>query len=97
MPANLCILEFSIEKARNMARPAAMSDAAIRVIEGLAAAPGNVPRGAVGNQAYVLLRDAIIRTALPPGTPLSEAEVALRMGMSRTPVREAFRRLSAEG
>jgi DNA-binding GntR family transcriptional regulator len=44
-----------------------------------------------------LLRDAIIRGDLPPGTVVSEAEVARRFGTSRQPVREAFIKLQEAG
>ncbi|HEY0395812.1 MAG TPA: GntR family transcriptional regulator [Candidatus Elarobacter sp.] len=43
------------------------------------------------------LRSAIISGELSPGTPVIEAELATRLGASRTPVREALRRLEAEG
>ena len=43
------------------------------------------------------LRAAIISGELSPGTPVIEAELATRLGASRTPVREALRRLEAEG
>lgn len=43
------------------------------------------------------LRAAIISGELPPGSPVIEAELATRLGASRTPVREALRRLEAEG
>lgn len=43
------------------------------------------------------LRTAIIRGDLQPGERLSEEEVAATASLSRTPVREAFRRLEAEG
>ncbi|HEX3549951.1 MAG TPA: GntR family transcriptional regulator [Candidatus Elarobacter sp.] len=43
------------------------------------------------------LRSAILSGELPPGTPVIEAELATRLGASRTPVREALRRLEAEG
>lgn len=43
------------------------------------------------------LRTAIISGELSPGTPVIEAELATRLGASRTPVREALRRLEAEG
>lgn len=39
----------------------------------------------------------VVGLDLPPGTKLSEAEVARRMGVSRQPVRDAFYRLSQQG
>jgi GntR family transcriptional regulator, rspAB operon transcriptional repressor len=47
--------------------------------------------------AYERLRAEIIDWVLKPGAPLSEIETAERIGVSRTPVREAFARLVAEG
>ncbi|GAB3125452.1 GntR family transcriptional regulator [Glaciibacter psychrotolerans] len=47
--------------------------------------------------AYDRLRDDIINWRLQPGTPLAEVEVSARIGVSRTPVREALSRLIAEG
>jgi DNA-binding GntR family transcriptional regulator len=47
--------------------------------------------------AYELLRDEIIQWKLEPGTPLGEVETSQRLGVSRTPLREALSRLSAEG
>ena len=47
--------------------------------------------------AYRRLRDDIIQWSLKPGTPLGEVETALRIGVSRTPIREALSRLTAEG
>jgi GntR family transcriptional regulator, rspAB operon transcriptional repressor len=43
------------------------------------------------------LRTAILSGELAAGTPVIEAEIATRLGASRTPVREALRRLEAEG
>jgi DNA-binding GntR family transcriptional regulator len=48
-------------------------------------------------QAYQLLKDAIITLELRPGTPLSELQVARRLGISKSPVREALQRLSRDG
>ncbi|MCU1442118.1 MAG: GntR family transcriptional regulator [Cryobacterium sp.] len=47
--------------------------------------------------AYQRLRDDIIQWRLQPGSPLAEVELSARMGVSRTPVREALSRLIAEG
>jgi DNA-binding GntR family transcriptional regulator len=43
------------------------------------------------------LRDEILAGRLRPGTPLLQHEVAKRLGVSSTPVREAFGVLEAEG
>jgi DNA-binding GntR family transcriptional regulator len=51
----------------------------------------------LGEQAYEELRSAIVTQRLPSGTPLVEADVTTSLGVSRTPVREALRRLELEG
>ncbi|MCD6534069.1 MAG: GntR family transcriptional regulator [Deltaproteobacteria bacterium] len=43
------------------------------------------------------LREAIIRQKIRPGERVTEVEVAERFGISRTPIREAFRQLESEG
>ncbi|MGF1662814.1 MAG: GntR family transcriptional regulator [Kineosporiaceae bacterium] len=43
------------------------------------------------------VRDLIVGGAYGPGDRLGEVELAQALGVSRTPVREALRRLSAEG
>ncbi|BAO88980.1 GntR family transcriptional regulator [Caballeronia cordobensis] len=48
-------------------------------------------------RVYVTLRNEILTMKLAPGTHLDEAGVAERFGVSRSPVREALVRLSAEG
>lgn len=47
--------------------------------------------------AYAALRDDILHWKTPPGTVFGEVEQATRLSLSRTPVREAFARLTAEG
>ena len=54
------------------------------------------PRGASGT-AFTWLRDEILSGRLRPGQALSENEIAQRLGVSRTPVREAIIRLESEG
>jgi DNA-binding GntR family transcriptional regulator len=44
-------------------------------------------------KAYYLLREAIVSCELEPGRQLSENELATRLGVSRTPIREALVRL----
>ena len=43
------------------------------------------------------IRDAIMSGALKPGEKVAEPELAERFGISRTPIREAFRQLESEG
>jgi DNA-binding GntR family transcriptional regulator len=43
------------------------------------------------------IRDAILKGSLKPGERVSEPELAERFGISRTPIREAFRQLESEG
>jgi DNA-binding GntR family transcriptional regulator len=43
------------------------------------------------------LADEIVRGTLPPGSALDETELARRFQVSRTPVREAIRQLTASG
>ena len=43
------------------------------------------------------LRDAILTGELPPGERLMEIKLADKLGVSRTPIREAIRKLELEG
>lgn len=66
-------------------------------LEGEAGAPA--PTGAA-NRLHAVerhLRTAIVRGALRPNERLIEAELAERLGVSRTPIREALQRLAADG
>jgi len=47
--------------------------------------------------AYHSLREDISQQRLRPGDRLREVEIAARLGVSRTPVREALRRLESDG
>lgn len=47
--------------------------------------------------AYRRIRDLILSDELAPGSRLGQVELAERFGISRTPVREALRRLAGEG
>ncbi len=48
------------------------------------------------DQAYTVIRGMILSGELPPGTQLSEEALALRCEVSRTPVRDALRRLESD-
>lgn len=49
------------------------------------------------DQAYEVLRAAIVNGELRPGQVVRDAELANAVGLSRTPVREALARLADEG
>ncbi|RUX17164.1 GntR family transcriptional regulator [Mesorhizobium sp. M2A.F.Ca.ET.042.01.1.1] len=57
----------------------------------------NERRNTISAKAYQELREAIITARVLPGASLAETDVAQAMGISRTPVREAFTRLFDEG
>ena len=48
------------------------------------------------DQAYETLRDLLVTLEIPPGAPLSEPLLMERLGVGRTPLREAVHRLEAE-
>ncbi|PZU92024.1 MAG: GntR family transcriptional regulator [Chelatococcus sp.] len=49
------------------------------------------------DQIHRALRDAILSARMKPGEAISEARMAVQFAVSRTPVREAFKRLAEEG
>src|SRR5690606_5714358 len=49
------------------------------------------------DQVYALVRKAIVTGKLAPGAPINEIEIAGKLGISRTPVREAVKKVSDEG
>lgn len=55
------------------------------------------PRTLLKDEAYTTLKDLILGEELPPGTFLSERQLAARLEMSKTPIRSALERLQAEG
>ena len=52
---------------------------------------------ALGDQVYRALRANLRNGKIVPGYPLQEVQLAARLGVSRTPVREALTRLASEG
>ncbi len=54
-------------------------------------------KGNLANKAYVIIKDAIVNGWITSGHWLMEDEVAKQLCISRTPVREAFRRLQGDG
>lgn len=59
--------------------------------------PIDTPQVSATDQVFDALYNAVISVALPPGTKVSESEIAKQLGVSRQPVRDAFFRLSNLG
>lgn len=55
------------------------------------------PYQSIQDQVYDTLRSCILNINLVPGTIMSTQEIATRLQVSRTPVREAFIRLQRDG
>ncbi len=53
-------------------------------------------RELLADRAYAELRDRIVTLRIPPGAPIDEDGVGGELGMGRTPVREAIKRLAHE-
>lgn len=69
--------------------------AAVDVSEKLRSQVPDVP--SAEETATAALRVAILRGILPPGERLRQEDLAGQLGVSRIPLRDAFRRLEAEG
>jgi DNA-binding GntR family transcriptional regulator len=56
----------------------------------------NQPAGSplLSDQAYDAIRDKIVSLEIPPGAPIEEEQLAAELGLGRTPVREAIKRLA---
>ncbi|MCJ2075373.1 GntR family transcriptional regulator [Methylobacterium sp. E-041] len=54
-------------------------------------------RPSLVDDAYAAMKEEIRESRFPPGYQASEQEIALRLGMSRTPVHEAAIRLQEDG
>ena len=48
------------------------------------------------DKAYTYLEELIVTLKLPPGSAVSEAMLSKRLGIGRTPIREALQRLARE-
>ncbi len=51
----------------------------------------------LADEAYLAVRDEILRGQLGPGTPLSRRRLATQLGMSVLPVSDALKRLEEDG
>ncbi|MBG0719324.1 GntR family transcriptional regulator, partial [Microbacterium sp. 2C] len=61
----------------------------------LSSAP--LPRALLRDDVHARLRDAIVDGSLAPGEQLRDGDLATRLGVSRTPVREALLELARAG
>jgi DNA-binding GntR family transcriptional regulator len=55
-----------------------------------------VQASSLADRAYVAIRDLIVSLELPPGSLIDERRLVEGLGIGRTPVREALRRLAQE-
>jgi DNA-binding GntR family transcriptional regulator len=61
------------------------------------ATPPSEPPGLLSDRAYGALRDRLVTLGIAPGAPIDEDSLIRELGVGRTPVREALRRLALEG
>jgi DNA-binding GntR family transcriptional regulator len=59
--------------------------------------PEDARTDSLSEVAYYRLRDMVVTLDLAPGTPVVERSLMQRLGLGRTPIREALRRLADEG
>jgi DNA-binding GntR family transcriptional regulator len=64
---------------------------------GLAVLPTDPPRGSMKERAYDEIKRRLLSGDYPPGSFLSERQLAEGLGMSKTPVKGALERLEGEG
>jgi DNA-binding GntR family transcriptional regulator len=58
--------------------------------------PERTETRSLAEKAYYLIRDRIISLRLPPGATVDERALMVELGLGRTPIREALRRLADE-
>jgi hypothetical protein len=63
---------------------------------GCSGGEGQRCQGRGKDRALAYVKNRVLTGAFPGGELISEGEIAAALGMSRTPVREAFLRLEAE-
>ena len=59
-------------------------------------APPEGESASLADQAYYAIRELIVSLDFAPGDPISERDLTDRLGIGRTPIREALRQLSQE-
>lgn len=56
----------------------------------------STPRPSLAEHAYGVLLDRLVMLDIAPGEPINETSLTTELGVGRTPVREALKRLEAE-
>lgn len=69
----------------------------LRALRAAAPRPPRATAGLKPTQVAARIREMIIQDELPPGAPIRERVLAEQLAVSRTPLREALKILSAEG
>ena len=72
--------------------PALVDNSYIRLMQAL-----QLPSELLSDRAYAAIRDRLVALEIAPGAPLDEDGLMAELGVGRTPVREAIRRLALEG
>lgn len=67
------------------------------MVNALVVSPHRLEQGSLAEQAYLVIRERILRAELPLGSALSRRKLASELGMSLVPVSEALQRLENEG
>ena len=54
------------------------------------------PPASLADKAYLAIRDKLIMLEISPGEPIDDDLLAASLGMGRTPIREALKRLEGD-
>lgn len=57
---------------------------------------GHSPGVSLAEQAYTTIRDRLVMLDIKPGDPINEDRLSTELGMGRTPIREALKRLEKD-
>ncbi len=58
--------------------------------------PGGTPTASLTDTAYEALRSRLVLLDIPPGAPINEQGLSRELGIGRTPLREALKRLESD-
>jgi DNA-binding GntR family transcriptional regulator len=83
---------MSVGGSTQRLRCAALYD---RGVTGTALEPDPAP-ASLADRAYLAIRDQLIMLDIVPGAPIDDDELAKALGVGRTPVREALKRLEGD-